>query len=92
MDLLQREHTVVNRYLRAEAGQAGGCAEVRSRESGEHRSVCGEEFTNQGISCTRVVVEIGIELFFMVSGEGRSGDSALRILGGGNQKLSVWEF
>src|SRR5437660_681589 len=83
----KRENAVIDHYLCAESGQAGGRTEVRSRESTEQWSVCEEEFTNQGISRTRAVVEIGIELFFPVSGEGCSGDSAVGILRRRNQKL-----
>ena len=89
VDLLHREHAVIDIYESSEAGQAGRATEVRAGEGAEKRRMREEELAGDEVAWTYVVVEIGIELLFVISGERRARDSAASSLRRRDEKLTI---
>src|SRR5713101_1570565 len=92
VNLLKREHSVVDCHPGAEPGQAGWCAKVRSSEGTEQRSMRKKELAGQRVSRTHAVVEISVELFFVIGRECGPCDPATGRLGRRNQILTVWDL
>src|ERR1700739_3074200 len=92
VNLLHREHAVIDIYEGAEAGQAGRHAEVRSSECAEERRMREEELAGYEVIRVYVVIDIRIELPFVEGGECSSCDSAARGLRSRNEKLAIREL
>src|SRR5437016_4543575 len=78
VNLLHREHAVIDVYEGAETGQAGGVGEIRSSQRAEKRRMPEEELAGYEVIRIYVVIEIRVELFFTISGERPARDSAAR--------------
>src|SRR5439155_15092915 len=89
VNLLHREHAVIDIYEGTKTRNAGRPAKVRSRERAEKRCMGEEELAGDEVIWTYVVVEIGIELFFVIGGERRARGSAAGSLLRRDEKLPV---
>src|SRR5438270_1766213 len=92
VNLLHREHAVIDIYEGTKTRNAGRPAKVRSRERAEKRCMGEEELAGDEVIWTYVVVEIGIELFFVIGGERRARGSAAGSLRRRDEKLPVGEL
>src|SRR3989449_641024 len=68
---------------------AGWPAKVRSRERAEKRCMGEEELAGDEVIWTYVVVDIGIDLFFVIGGQRRARGSAAGSLRRRDEKLTV---
>ena len=89
VNLLDREHAVIDIYERTKTRNAGWPAKVRSRERAEKRCMGEEELAGDEVIWTYVVVDIGIDLFFVIGGQRRARGSAPGSLRRRDEKLTV---